>query len=78
MNHEALDDAVENDVVVFAGGCECSEILAGLEACQHVKVLFCTTPWEHYLRGLILEQGNGDVAEGGVKDYTFCAVWVSP
>jgi len=32
LNHEARDDAVEDDVVVFAGSCQSGEVLAGLIA----------------------------------------------
>jgi hypothetical protein len=32
LDHEAWDDAVEDDVVVFAGGCQGGEVLAGLVA----------------------------------------------
>ena len=32
LDHEALDDTVEDHVVVFAGGGKSREVLAGLEA----------------------------------------------
>jgi hypothetical protein len=32
---------------------------------------------EAYLGGLVLEQGDGDVAEGGVEDYTLGVVGVA-
>jgi len=31
LDHEARDDAVEDDVVVFAGGCQSGKVLAGLD-----------------------------------------------
>ena len=35
LNHEAWDDTVEDDVVVFTGGCESGKVLTGLVAGQY-------------------------------------------
>jgi len=68
LDHEALDDAVEDDVVVLAGCGEGGEILAGL---CHARQLSrsCDDETAAYLWGLFLEQCNGDVANGGMKGH---------
>lgn len=68
LNHEALDDTVEDHVVVFAGCGKSGEVLAGLEYCQLLS-LARRDAIEAHLGGLVLEQSNSDVSESSVKSH---------
>jgi len=59
LEHEAGDDAVEDDAVVLAGVGEAGEVLACL--CGTVR-RGIVAEWGRYLRGFVAVQGDGDVA----------------
>ncbi len=72
LDHEARDDAVEDDVVVLAGAGELGEVLAGLmsRSLADVSLLWMVEQRRTaYPRGLVLEQRNGDIAKRGMQDH---------